>query len=384
MPGTPTRLFPPDELPSLRARICTVPEGLKGPRDLAGAWIFGAGSMGQFLADYLRRNGVEPGGFLDNARRGGWVEGLPVLAPDSPEAKRGHWVLIGVKDAAAQVEAQCRELGYTRLVRGWHALHAWAERSQVPGYVSPSRAFLDRWESYEEAAGLFADKTSRQVLKRAIQYQITCQDEDLPPFDPDEYFRPGLNEEAYAEVVDCGAFDGDTLKAFLARHPRALRAYHAFEPDPANFGRLSDFVRGLPAEMATRVRIYPMATGARSGQLRFKTGEGLSSGLRSDGDGIVEVVPLDAALKDAAPSFLKLDIEGAEPEALAGAEGLIRRYCPLLAVCVYHRPEHYLSIPRWIHGLGLGYRLELRHHTRYFTSTVCYAVPPALQGPVRG
>ena len=55
--------------------------------------------------------------------------------------------------------------------------------------------------------------------------------------------------------VDCGAFDGDTLKEFLARWARRLAGYRyvALEPDPINFAKLTAYVASLPAEVATQV-----------------------------------------------------------------------------------------------------------------------------------
>jgi len=341
--------------------------------------------MGIFVASYLRANGIEPAGFLDN--RVGLLEqqvdGLPVFRPGSERVDHESWVLIAAKEAASQLEAQCNSLGYSRSVRGWQLIHAWADRTVVPGYVSSSKDFLDHWEDYEEAVPLFEDEGSLQVLKRAIQYQISCQDEDLPEYDPFEYFRPGFPlETVFAETVDCGAFDGDTLKALRHLHPEGSGVYHAFEPDPVNFQRLSSFVASLPAEASSRIHIYRLAVGAQRGQLCFEGNGGLGSRLRSNGEILVEVAPLDEVLSTVEPTFLKMDIEGAEPEALLGAMGLIRKSLPTMAICVYHRPEHYVSIPKWIHSLSLGYKLQLRHHSRYFTGTVCYAIPPALQHKV--
>ena len=212
------RLFPAGELAALKARAAQPPQGLDGPPGLQGSWIYGAGSMGRFMVAYLRANGVEPAGFLDNrARLGGWeAMGLRVVAPAPGLVPPEAWIVIAVKEAAAELEAECLAQGHARFVRGWQAVHAWAGATRVPAYVSPAAGFEARWESYEDVVPLFPDAASRAVLKRAIQYQITCQDEDLPAFDPDEYFRPGLPAgQVYAEVVDCGAFDGDTLRAIL-------------------------------------------------------------------------------------------------------------------------------------------------------------------------
>ena len=83
---------------------------------------------------------------------------------------------------------------------------------------------------------------------------------------------------------------------------------------------------------------------------------------------------MDDHLQGEAVSFIKMDIEGAERGALRGAEQLIRRYRPDLAICVYHSISDLFEIPLYIHSIVPEYRLYLRHHTPVFCETVCYAV----------
>ena len=83
---------------------------------------------------------------------------------------------------------------------------------------------------------------------------------------------------------------------------------------------------------------------------------------------------MDDHLQGEAVSFIKMDIEGAERAALRGAEQLIRRCRPDLAICVYHSISDLFEIPLYIHSIVPEYRLYLRHHTPVFCETVCYAV----------
>jgi hypothetical protein len=76
------------------------------------------------------------------------------------------------------------------------------------------------------------------------------------------------------------------------------------------------------------------------------------------------------------PTFIKMDIEGAEPLALLGAHELLRRYHPVLAVCTYHRTEHLWQIPNLIHAIAPEYRIFLRRYAEECWEGVCYAIPP--------
>jgi Methyltransferase FkbM domain len=73
-------------------------------------------------------------------------------------------------------------------------------------------------------------------------------------------------------------------------------------------------------------------------------------------------------------SFLKMDIEGAEPDALMGARATLARHAPTLAVCLYHRREHLWQIPRIILDANPRYRLSLRRHSDESWETVCYGL----------
>lgn len=61
-------------------------------------------------------------------------------------------------------------------------------------------------------------------------------------------------------------------------------------------------------------------------------------------------------------TYLKMDVEGAEREAIAGAEKTIRQYAPKLNIAAYHRSEDFFQLLLLIHALQPSYRLYLRHH----------------------
>ena len=74
-------------------------------------------------------------------------------------------------------------------------------------------------------------------------------------------------------------------------------------------------------------------------------------------------------------TLIKMDIEGAELNALKGAQRTIARDKPKLAICIYHSDDDMIRIAEYIHELALGYKLYVRHHTTTFAETVLYALP---------
>jgi FkbM family methyltransferase len=172
--------------------------------------------------------------------------------------------------------------------------------------------------------------------------------------------------------VNCGAYDGDVLRLLNETCGR-VEEIVCFEPEPAIFKRLTDYLRVHGEELAERITAFPCAVSCRNSLERFLSGCGLGSRISETGDTWVQCVALDQVLPGFKPSFINMDVEGMEPEVLHGAEGLIREYRPDLAICVYHAPHHLWEIPRYLDDLGLGYRFYLRNYTSFTLETVLYA-----------
>jgi FkbM family methyltransferase len=171
--------------------------------------------------------------------------------------------------------------------------------------------------------------------------------------------------------VDAGAYIGDTLLA-AQRRGIEVEAVAAFEPDAANFARLVSTLDTFPATEAFAV---PCGVLGAAAQVRFSAGDGAGSAITADGAVTIQCVSLDESLRSFRPTLIKMDIEGAEPEALEGARRLITRSRPGMAICVYHAPEHLWSIPQQLRGWDLGYRFYLRSHGFQGFDTVLYAIP---------
>ena len=90
---------------------------------------------------------------------------------------------------------------------------------------------------------------------------------------------------------------------------------------------------------------------------------------------VVNCVALDTALSGAQPTYIKMDIEGAELDALNGARGIIKQYAPVLAICTYHLQDHLWKIPLLIESMNPGYNFFLHPHLVEGWDLVCYAIP---------
>lgn len=103
------------------------------------------------------------------------------------------------------------------------------------------------------------------------------------------------------------------------------------------------------------------------------TAKGTGSCVGNLGDYEICVDSIDN-ICDVPPSFIKMDIEGSEYEAIKGAEGTIRRYKPKLAICVYHRLEDIVQLPKILLEYNSEYTFYLRHYSFASNETVLYAL----------
>jgi hypothetical protein len=89
---------------------------------------------------------------------------------------------------------------------------------------------------------------------------------------------------------------------------------------------------------------------------------------------MVQCCAIDHVLPTFAPTYITMDIEGSEIEALKGCEQTIRKHKPALAISVYHRISDLWNVPLYIESLGVGYKMYLRNYTGYPAETILYAV----------
>jgi FkbM family methyltransferase len=228
-----------------------------------------------------------------------------------------------------------------------------------------------------DAFRLWADDRSREEYLGQVRYRALGDFYGLsaPDCEP-SYFLDSLYALRPGEVfIDCGAYHRDTLRGVLHRSGCSFSRIVALEPDPKSFEVLQRYVASLPPATRSRITVYPYAVSSMRRRLPFDASGEVTARISASGDAVVDAVPLDELVLDLAPTFVKMDIEGAEVEALEGARQLISKYRPILPICLYHRQNDLWRIPLLIHSIYPGYRHYLRAHETDGWQTVEYAVP---------
>ena len=242
----------------------------------------------------------------------------------------------------------------------------------------PSRLLAGRNQLLEVAA-LFSDDESRRQFEGHIAWRLLLDFHALPEAIPStQYFDPALRPGTLQGLfVDCGAFDGDTLLEFLECYGPETPGMVAYEPDPANFSRLTAWTQTLPVDLRSKIDCRCSAVGVQDGWLHF-TGDGGSGARVSQEGGLqVKVVRLDRDLQGQHVGWIKMDLEGQELEALEGSLALPHASTRTYTISMYHRTEDFWTIPGFLARHLPTHALHARSHGEDGFDFVCYAIPEA-------
>ncbi|MCL2220375.1 MAG: FkbM family methyltransferase [Chitinispirillia bacterium] len=264
----------------------------------------------------------------------------------------------------------------------------------IPGETTGSFANARRDNFLAENTGrvnaiaeLLADEKSKKTYLGLVKFRQTGLKKDFPSkyCVKRQYFIDELRLSKEEVFVDCGAFNGDTIDAFL-KHCGGYKAIVAFEPDAGNFGVLTKKYGDKPNIMPVNAGVYD-----KDGELLFEMRGNFWSLLvdesKTDGDVAesaagsrfkVPVKKIDSAGIKEKVTLIKMDVEGSELKALHGAKETILRDKPKLAICIYHSNPEMVTIAEYIHQLVPEYKLYVRQHNLFpsCAETVLYAVMP--------
>lgn len=215
-------------------------------------------------------------------------------------------------------------------------------------------------ENIEKTYHLLADDRSRLVFENTINFQLTGELSYLFEMesDKDEVFKNILKLNSIEDFVDLGAYRGDTIEEFLHYCGGRYSSITALEPDKRTFKKLQKFTENMK-----NTSIFNKGAYSCEKTLMFSSKSGRASSISGAGKCVpVEVTSVDSLLDGKKASYIKMDIEGAEAEAIKGAENTIRKYKPKLNIAIYHRSEDIFALPKLIHQINPDYKFYMRHH----------------------
>jgi FkbM family methyltransferase len=367
--------------------------------------LFGAGSLGMRLCNGLKINNIHIASFCDNNPEtvGNQYAGHPVISVE--ELKKDHLGSLVVISASQpyvhQIKDQLARLGFQNDMIHTPQIDPLIYYSNTVKLHWPAADLEENATQLQNTYDLFCDQKSKDLfvhrmalLAGAFDYEsfkrfinvfgdfISKRSPNLfsdPRYDENHFyffsgFFPLKNHEVFANV---GALIGDCAIEFVNVCKQKGYQYKEiinFEPDPDNFIKLSANMNHI-----ANVKCLPYGLWSSKARLRFSNPNqsivGTPGCLDKNGSMEVDVDSLDQLLPDSEISFIKMDVEGAEIEALRGAAKTIKKNTPKLAISVYHNRNDIFEIPLLIHQIHPGYKFYLRHHSTTFSETVLFAVP---------
>ncbi len=345
--------------------------------------VYGAGNKGREIARFLSGRGYVVSGFLDtNAKPGQHIGRIPVvtlndwLRDNEPER---HSIVVAIHNYTVEMPPlldSIRAQGFKQVFNIVEFYNAFPKALPDHYWLTAKACYTPFGDPLDRLHRVLADEKSREWLEAVVRFRLSGNYTLLPKTQLGDQYRPGDLPmwPQSLRFIDCGAFDGDTLE-HLRQGGYSFDAIAAFEPDPGNFRKLAEAVRRHGEAIC-----FPCALGAQTESLRFNADASMASQISSTGDQTIQCVTLDEALPNFRPNLIKMDIEGAELEALLGARRIISEHRPGLAISLYHTPGHLWQIPLLLHDWGLGYRFHIRGHAHNSYELVLYAIPSNIPG----
>lgn len=172
-------------------------------------------------------------------------------------------------------------------------------------------------------------------------------------------------------VVDAGASSPnhkDCATVFFAN--KTSNSVYAFEPITSLYRDIVTY-----SDKVANIVPYNVALGHKSGIVKFLSiGAGSKVVYGEDINALeVKMSTLDETINGRI-DFIKMDIEGAELDALKGAENCIKTYKPKLSICIYHKPEDIYTIPEYIKSIVPEYKIWIvNNEGNYWVGTKIFA-----------
>ncbi|MBC7618344.1 MAG: FkbM family methyltransferase [Candidatus Saccharibacteria bacterium] len=340
-------------------------------------WIFGAGQFGRDLCVALQRTGHDVAGFVETKPSVTQVLDLPLF--NWQQWSLNHCaapLCVGIFNRSMpldELESLACQNGAIDVYLPWDFSHVVKQELGWRFWLSDPKRILSQLGALSNAMDRLSDDASKRCLLDIAAFRLGLN----TPYASfhhtvNQYFNPLTLDALQGQsirFVDGGAYNGDTYLE-LCSLTNVQEAY-LFEPDAANFAHLVSRID----RSARRVQCLPLGLADRYGILSFNAGNGEGASISESGTAHIAVAALDTVLAGYTVDFIKLDVEGAELQALHGARQLIQRSRPVLALSLYHCPQDLWELPLALATMCEDYRFYIRQHFFNSFESVLYAVP---------
>lgn len=222
-----------------------------------------------------------------------------------------------------------------------------------------NRNFIENNKSeIEKAYALFNDDESARIYRGCIEFMFGGELDVLKSItnDKDEAFNNILKLHNKETFLDLGAYRGDTVEEFLHYTKGEYEEIIALEPDKRSFKKLSVY-----AEDKKNIITVQKAVSHSDSVALFNAAAGRQSSFSAEGDEI-ETVTVDTLAGNRKITYLKMDVEGAEAQAISGAKHTLKNHKPKLNIALYHKSGDIFKLPLQIAEINPDYEFFIRRH----------------------
>lgn len=304
-----------------------------------------------------------------------WIENRPQKVYEEKQIKKKGLIVYGAGDDGNTLLNKYKEIAPYMIteIKYFVDKNPVCQKNGIQEYhVCSPEDMLDHYsgEIICIATSKFEDEVFQWLTTNGIKERDIIFYSQYRDYTCKQYFYNDFTRFEKSEVfIDAGAYDMGTTAEFLQMCPDAKKVY-AFEAEKDLYKRCCKNIEYWNIKNA---EVFPYALWSQNCELKFLKQAAGSSTVNNEGERMIQGVALDSVVDDQV-TFIKMDIEGAELEALKGAEQLIKRNKPKLAICIYHKPEDIWEIPLYICSIVPEYKLYVRHHNTGVLETVLYAM----------
>jgi FkbM family methyltransferase len=345
--------------------------------NLSEAYIFGSAKMGDRVYKYLVSKNIKVLGFVDNdpKKRGLQRDGVNIFSLSELDPSKNSCIIIA-SSYLCDIGLQLKKNGFFNVIP-YYLFGLYDERGFRPevSFNNPHRDIILNKSKYISFYNDLADEKSKEIFDKVMMFRLTYDTSHLiGAYDsPDiEYFDSEIvkfeNDENV--FVDCGGYNGDTVQKFIDATRGEYKKIYYFEP-------LHELCEDAKKNLKNYRDIEFVECGVYSENkiLRFEsTGDLLAGAVSDDGNIEIKVVALDDYVKEPV-TFIKLDVEGSEEEAIIGAKNHIKTTSPILTIASYHRAHDLWRLPEVLKSINPNYKFFLRHYSQSIIDTIIYAIP---------
>ncbi len=332
-------------------------------------YILGTNLYGAVTAKWLLQLGYTVGGFINDFETNTKFKNFKVFK--SIELPTHIFVINCIVEGRVIIaEQNIKKLNLISHIDYFALQLAFPDDLIEINFLNDTSSILKNADEYLILYKFLADIESKETLKKIVNFRLNRDIKNLEYFQyriDKQYFEPFTQLNNEPSFIDGGGFDGETSINFAKLYPNYKNIYY-FEPNKAALLASQEKLDNL-----SNIHYFQKGLWSKTDYLLFNSTLGSASKLTSQGNIKIETTSIDELINSKI-DFIKLDIEGAEYDALIGAKQLICKYKPLLAICVYHNQTDFIRIPKLLLSYNKNYKIYLRHYTQGVFETVMYFV----------